>query len=175
MGKPKTARKRPASVTVVALLLFFDALLMTIIRALVIWWMVPEIAQLLPTDSVPFLRNLTGVLEMIRPEHIELQYKNISPLYEGSFDLIVGLLGLFFTFNFFRLKSWGWTWLMLYNGFVLITQFNDYFHGQRDYIALFISALVILLMNQREIRATFNIDRKNGIPRLYGKPSDNGI
>jgi hypothetical protein len=152
--------KRPASVTLIAWLSLIDMFITILIGLLGIWIMLPQVARLIPISASPVLQEMADWLEVPQTETGTLTAQELQPIIEAVFDIVTGILGLYFTLNFLRLKPWGWTWLMLYNGVVLIILFGDCIRGEPDYVSLFLSALVILLMNQKEVRIAFKIDKK---------------
>ena len=54
-----------------------------------------------------------------------------------------------------RLKRWGWFLVMLTNGLSMFLNIWAYFYSRPNYIAMLVSVVIVLYMNQREVQQTF--------------------
>ena len=54
-----------------------------------------------------------------------------------------------------RLKRWGWFLVMLHTGLGMFLNIWAYFHARPNYIAMLVSVLIVLYMNQREVQQAF--------------------
>jgi hypothetical protein len=55
----------------------------------------------------------------------------------------------------FRLKPWAWISSMMLQGIVLFVNLASYFRGEANYLSMAISVLIVLYLNNAEVRGAF--------------------
>lgn len=68
---------------------------------------------------------------------------------------IAGVIGLALAFGLWRLQRWAWTGMMLWHGLILTTGLVAYLRGERPFLELVISVVVVFYLNQSEVQRAF--------------------
>jgi hypothetical protein len=137
--------RRPRAVSFVASLLLLESLLVTLVGLLVF---VAELLSLsLPTAANDAFGPIVDVLPGLGLA--------ITVVVAGS-GLLLASAGLFW------MREWGWTLAMAFQGFGLANSLYAYFHGQPQFLTMAVTSLVVLVLNQREVRQAFDLHSRHG-------------
>lgn len=83
--------------------------------------------------------------------------------------LMIYLIGtavvqVFIIVGLWRLKRWGWFLVMLNTGVGMVLNIWAYFNARPNYVAMAISVLIVLYLNQREVQLAFVEPEEAGQP-----------
>lgn len=67
----------------------------------------------------------------------------------------VGAVGLIVSIGLWRLQRWAWVATMLWAGINMGQALYSYFWGTPQYIAMALSVVIVLYLNQREVQLAF--------------------
>jgi len=137
-----TRRRRPRSVTLVGSLLCCEAALALFIATVETLSLIPLMDSLGDVQRAPF--DLT-----------QLELPTLAGL--GGIASLVAGIGLL------RLRPWAWLLAMTIEAIGLALCLRWYLIGQPLYGPMAISSLIVLVLNQREVRQTF--EDGDGAPR----------
>jgi len=79
--------------------------------------------------------------------------------FDGIWYSIVGIVQLVITIGFWRLKRWAWVAAMSWQALKLLVDVANGLAGSPEVVALVISILLVLLLNQSDVRRVFGIRR----------------
>ena len=138
IGAPTARRRRPRSVTFVGALLCGEALLALLIATF-------ETLSLFmaPNDGLSALADV----ERVAVELTQLQVPILAAA-DGVAALVAGI-------GLLRLQRWAWLLAMSIKGLTLAVLLRWYVLGTPLYGPMALSSLIVLVLNQREIRQTF--------------------
>jgi hypothetical protein len=77
---------------------------------------------------------------------------------DAYFDLagpLFGVLGIVFSIGLWRLRRWAWVAVMLWAGLNMTQALVSYFRGDQQYVAMALSVVIVLYLNQREVQLAF--------------------
>jgi len=74
----------------------------------------------------------------------------------------LGPLSLIVALGLFRIRPWAWLMAMALQGVSLATELGSYLIGEADYLAMAMSVLIVLSLNQQEVRVAFAPREKSG-------------
>lgn len=86
-----------------------------------------------------------------------------SNVFLGSFGYYeaagpaLALVGLLISYGMFTLKRQAWVLTMLWAGLNLIISLLNYWRGEPIYLTMLYSVVVVYYLNQREVRAAFQV------------------
>lgn len=148
---PKPSRKRPVAVTILAWVLLLGSLLSIIVGALSIFSYVvlSEGGEIVVFDEDIGEEALTDEGEL---------------LLEGIWYSFVGVGQLIITIGFWREKRWAWVAAMSWQALKLLVDVTNGLIGNPEVIALSVSILLVLLLNQSDVRRVFGIRRNTNEP-----------
>ncbi len=144
--------RRPRAVSFVASLLLFEAVLVTLVGALLF---AAHLAE--TTVPVPGADDAFGPIVDILPG-LGLA---ITVVVVGGGLLLAGA-GLFW------MREWGWVLAMAFQGLGLANSLYAYFHQQPQFITMAVTSLVVLVLNQREVRQAFDLQHGPGQQSRHG-------
>jgi hypothetical protein len=138
-------RRRPRAVSFVASLLLIESILVSLVGLLVF---VAEIASITPPSAA---NDAFGPIVDILPG-LGLA---LTVVVAGG-GLLLASAGLFW------MREWGWVLAMAFQGFGLANSLYAYFHEQPQFITMAVTSLVVLVLNQREVRQAFDLQSRYG-------------
>jgi hypothetical protein len=141
-GTVTTRRRRPRSVTLVGSLLCSEAVLGLVIATIGVLNVLP------PTDGLGNAQRAP-----IDPTQLEL------PILAG----LGGIASLVAGLGVLRLRPWAWLLAMTIEAVSLALCLRWYAVGEPLYGPMGLSCLIVLILNQREVRQTF--EERHGTPR----------
>lgn len=133
--------KRPASVTVVAWLFVLEGLLLLLVGG---WSLLDSGILLAPGGQMD-------------PNPLRLARAATADDVTSTAFIVLGVLAFAVALGMFRLRTWAWYVGMTMLGLDLATALLDYFAGEPDYAAMVLSILIVLALNQQEVRQAFQV------------------
>jgi uncharacterized membrane protein (DUF2068 family) len=90
---------------------------------------------------------------------------DVLPNVQGSstsivINLLFAVIPVAIIIGIWRYRYWAWFAVMLFTGIALILAIWKYFNGGSPYFELLINSLVVLYLNQRETRESFERRRQ---------------
>lgn len=172
-GAPPVRRrpKVPTAVTVVVVIGVIAALIYLSRGAMSAWvlWKCNAMVRLADGMPAAFLQHM-----VCDPESTVIDPREL--LANAIVGIGVAILMAIILVNFVRLRSWAWTALMLWGGFVLARDLFQYFVFPQErpnlYLGMLFSALIVLALNQEDVQTTFGIKRE--AHDILPAPSDTG-
>ncbi len=146
----RKAMKRPLGVLFLGVLILVVGLLLSVLAALVL---LGTLARY--TGNFPSNWELIG------------EPRQVRDVLLVAAQLVVGIAAVVSGVGLLLLRTWAWLLALALLGCELIIQLSNYFQGHPAYWAMFLSALLVLYLNQRPIREAFNIE-----PKRVVLPSD---
>ena len=143
---PAGRQRRPRSVSFVASLVLAEALSALIVAGL-------GIAGLLTFE----VRGPTLIVERVLAE---APARDVSAVAVGG--LVAGLILAVAGIGLLRMHAWAWSLAVVVHGIGLADALAGYAVGRPPYVLMAIGSLVVLVLNQREIRQSF-LPRNGGI------------
>ena len=119
----------------------------TIVRA------VPIVAALL---------NPTGVISTWLVDHSPIpEFPLDTPEYFIAFVMLIGLLvaSVFSVIGLIRRRTWGWTLSIVTAGLILALNIGWWAGGEPRYLSMAMNTILVLYLNQRDVRVVFKVDR----------------
>lgn len=180
--------KIPTAVTVVMLIGAIAALIYLVRGGLAAWllWQCDVLARLADTAPAALTQPMVCGPEATVIDPLELLTNAVVGIGFAIFMAII-------LASFARLRSWAWTALMMWCGFVLARDLFQYFvfpdERPKLYLSLFFSALIVLALNQEDVQMAFGIKREShdilsatskppagsGYPAGNGYPATSGL
>lgn len=96
------------------------------------------------------LQLLGGILGILAGLAIVMVFPVLLTLIIGAVLLIVGLLGLIVGWGLYTMKSWAWMLAMILNIISIILGIINF-----DLISLIIPVIIVLYLNQADIKSRF--------------------
>ena len=164
--------KVPTAVTVVVVIGVIAALIYLSRGAMSAWvlWRCNAMVRLADGMPAAFLQHM-----VCGPESTVIDPREL--LANAIVGIGVAILMAIILVNFVRLRSWTWTALMLWGGFVLARDLFQYFVFPQErpnlYLGMLFSALIVLALNQEDVQTTFGIKRETH--DILPAPSDTSI
>ena len=142
--------KRPLGVLLLGVVMLVVGFFLSVLAAAVLLATLARYTGVLPPDweIIGGLREIQDVL-LVAAQFV----LGVAAVVSG-----IGLL---------LVRTWAWLLALALLGCELVIQLSSYFQGRPAYWAMFLSALLVLYLNQRPIRQAFNID-----PKRVVLPSD---
>jgi hypothetical protein len=136
--------RRPRAVSFVASLLLFESLLVILVGSLV------SVAEMFSLTVLSAANDAFGPIVDTLP----VLGLALTVIVAGG-GLLVASAGLFW------MREWGWTLAMAFQGFGLANSLYAYFHGQPQFLTMAVTSLVVLVLNQREVRQAFDLQSRH--------------
>jgi hypothetical protein len=135
--QPRGASRRPGAVTVVAWLYVIQAVLTIAFAAMLIVGLLADVEATMSQLSLVWLIRAAVLMAV------------------GGLALIAAAVGLFL------LKSWAWTLAMATQCWTLTNLLFGYLMGQPSYPLMALGALIVFLLNQKEVHVVFEDLERN--------------
>lgn len=146
-------RRRPIAITIVGIVLVLTSLVNLFIGSAYIWISYAAVTEGRPIDA----EDLFSENPLDDPEQV---------LGEGVLYLILGAVQLVIAVGFWRLARWAWVAAMTWQAVKLLVEVFNFFVGDVVTLTLILSILLVLLLNQSDVRLTFRIlNRPNEPPK----------
>jgi hypothetical protein len=155
----KPRGKIPTAVTVVMAIGAIAALIFLVRGGLAAWvlWQCDALARLADGMPAALTQRMVCGPEATVIDPLELLTNAVVGIGFAVFMAII-------LASFARLRSWAWTALMMWCGFVLARDLFQYFVFPEErpnlYLSLFFSALIVLALNQEDVQMAFGIKRE---------------
>lgn len=146
-----SSRKRPVVVTILTWILVIGSLLNLAIG-------------IISLAALGYELQGGEITIMAGDEGTELFTDQGELFVEGVWYTLVGLVQLVITIGFWRTKRWGWVAVMTLQALNLLMDVANALAGNPGVISLGISILLVLLLNQSDVRRTFGILRNPNEP-----------
>lgn len=148
---PKPSGKRPLAVTILTWVLVLSSLGSIAIGGLSI---------------ASFVIEFEGGRIVVFDEDIDDQVLTDQGelALDGIWYSIVGVVQLVITIGFWRLKRWAWVAAMSWQALKLLVDVANGLAGNPEPLALGLSILLVLLLNQSDVRRVFGIRRNSNEP-----------
>ena len=78
-------------------------------------------------------------------------------------NIVIAVILIFIIIGLWRYQYWAWFATMVVTGIALILGIWQYFHGGSPYVNLLINSLVVLYLNQRDLRRIFEDQHLQGV------------
>ena len=78
-------------------------------------------------------------------------------------NIVIAVILIFIIIGLWRYQYWAWFATMVVTGIALILGIWQYFHGGSPYVNLLINSLVVLYLNQRDLRRIFEDRHLQGV------------
>jgi hypothetical protein len=138
--KPIQKKRRPRSVSIIAWLHLVQSLVFLVFGAF-----------LFEASSGLTIRIITA----IRLIPLAVFQSMISVLVM----VILAVFGVFVAIALFRLKAWAWLAAMSLQGIGLVAALYGYITGRPNYVGMLIGLILVLYLNQYEVRIAFREQR----------------
>lgn len=135
--------KRPLGVLLLGVVILIVGLLLSTLAVLVL-----AAALARYTGSIPEDWQIIGEPRQVRDVLIV------------AAQLVLGIAAVVSGIGLLLVRTWAWLLALALLGCELILQLSNYFQGHPAYWAMFLSALLVLYLNQRPIREEFRIEPK---------------
>jgi hypothetical protein len=153
MSEPeKTKKKRPAVVTILTWLLMLGAILNIIVG-------VAGLVSMTVNDADIQLEILIQ-----GDESEQVLTDTGEDLVLSSWLLIVGVVQLVIAIGFWLQRSWAWVAAISWQALNLLVEIALALSGTLEAFALVVSIVLILLLNQSDVRRIFGITRQKNEP-----------
>ena len=86
----------------------------------------------------------------------------------GALTALIGILGLPLTIALLKLKRWAWLPAMSLQGLALLLGIIEYLQRRPYYIGMLLGAVIVLLLNQREVHHALNLEDIHGHAEKHG-------
>lgn len=137
--------KRPAAITILTWILFLSAVVNILIGIFELW-------------DLSDLHNGLNSIEIIAPLDTDEVFTPDGAIYMRAVWLVVvGVVQLGITFGFWRVQRWAWVMAMTWQALKLLTGVATAFLGSVEFFPLFFAILIVLLLNQTDVRRAFGI------------------
>lgn len=138
--EPIQKKRRPRSVSIIAWLHLVQSLVLLVFGAF-----------LFEASSGLTIRIITA----IRLIPLAVFQSMISVLVM----VILAVFGVFVAIALFRLKAWAWLAAMSLQGIGLVAALYGYITGRPNYVGMLIGIILVLYLNQYEVRIAFREQR----------------
>jgi hypothetical protein len=138
--KPVQKQRRPRSVSILAWLHLVQSLVLLVIGAFIF-----------QSSSGVTIRIITA----IRLIPLAVFQSMISVLVM----VILAVFGVFIAIALFRLKPWAWLAAMSLQGIGLVAALYGYITGRPNYVGMLLGIVLVLYLNQYEVRIAFREQR----------------
>ena len=81
----------------------------------------------------------------------------------GAVNILIAIVLIFIIIGLWRYQYWAWFATMVVTGIALLLGIWQYFHGGSPYVNLLINSLVVLYLNQRDLRRIFEDQHLQGV------------
>jgi uncharacterized membrane protein (DUF2068 family) len=81
----------------------------------------------------------------------------------AAVNILIAVVLIFIIIGLWRYQYWAWFATMVVTGIALILGIWQYFHGGSPYVNLLINSLVVLYLNQRDLRRIFEDQHLQGV------------
>lgn len=142
----RAAMKRPLGVLLLGVLILVVGLLLSAATGLVLIVMVMR-----ATGHLPAGWEVIG---------IPIQFWDVLIV---AAQFVLGVAAIVSGAGLLLVRTWAWLLALALLGCELVIQLDNYFKGRPAYWAMFLSALLVLYLNQRPIREAFKIVASRGV------------
>jgi hypothetical protein len=136
-GRRLATKHRPDGVTILALLLLVQGVLLVVLGIVV--------------PALPAARMLPGVVARL------LAAVSLGSLLPGVAQAGLGVAALITSIGIFQLRPWAWLMAMALQGVILVVLLIEYLLGGHSYLDMLLASVVALYLNWRPIRQAFDI------------------
>ena len=81
--------------------------------------------------------------------------QKLSPVQSQELLLIIVVFELAIAVGLWRLQRWAWLLLMIWQGCLMAIDIWGRFNGNPSYLTMFINVIIVLYINQREVKKAF--------------------
>lgn len=131
--------KRPLGVILLGIVILLVGLFLTAVSAFALFVTIAQVSGRLPPGWV-----FIGTFQT-------------QDVFWITAQLALGIAALVSGVGLLLLRAWAWLLALALLGCELVIQLSNYFQGRPNYWAMLLSALLVLYLHQRPIRAAFHL------------------
>lgn len=145
LDSPASSKKRrPIAITIVGVLLIVTAFLNIALGVFLVW---------VNNVALPQGTNIMAELELTDGDLTD----PVDILFEGVIYTVLGIVQLVIGIGFWRLARWAWVAAMSWQALKLLLELLNFFIGEIEPVSLIFAILLVLLLNQSDVRRVFGI------------------
>jgi len=139
--KPIQKQRRPRSVTILAWLHLVQSLVLLVFGVFLV------------EASDGFTTRIITAIRLIPPAVFQSMLSVLVMV-------VLAIFGIFVAIALFRLKAWAWLAAMSLQGIGLVAALYGYITGRPNYVGMLIGIILVLYLNQYEVRIAFREQRE---------------